>query len=82
MASPDTKIPAPDGDKHEAANVDKIRDIIFGSQMRDYEKRFSRLDERLTIGSEGDAVALPRKIIKSFRDVAGKGFNDRRRCGG
>jgi uncharacterized protein YukE len=54
MASPDTKIPTPDGDKHEAANVDKIRDIIFGSQMRDYEKRFSRLDERLT----ADAQAL------------------------
>lgn len=54
MASPDTKIPTPDGDKHEAANVDKIRDIIFGSQMRDYEKRFSRLDERLS----ADAQAL------------------------
>jgi hypothetical protein len=54
MASPDTKIPSPDGDKHEAANVDKIRDIIFGSQMRDYEKRLSRLDERLT----ADALAL------------------------
>ena len=29
------------------ASVDKIRDIIFGNQMRDYEKRFSRLEERL-----------------------------------
>lgn len=28
-------------------NIDKIRDIIFGSQMRDYEKRFARLEERL-----------------------------------
>lgn len=28
-------------------NVDKIRDILFGSQMRDYEKRFLRLEERL-----------------------------------
>ncbi len=28
-------------------SVDKIRDIIFGSQMRDYEKKFSRLEERL-----------------------------------
>lgn len=28
-------------------NVDKIRDILFGGQMRDYEKKFSRLDERL-----------------------------------
>jgi hypothetical protein len=28
-------------------NVDKIRDILFGASMRDYEKRFSRLEERL-----------------------------------
>lgn len=29
------------------ANVDKIRDILFGSQMRDYEKKFTRFEERL-----------------------------------
>lgn len=28
------------------SNVDKIRDILFGGQMRDYEKRFKRLEER------------------------------------
>ncbi len=28
-------------------NVDKIRDILFGSQMRDYETRFARLEESL-----------------------------------
>ncbi len=31
----------------EDANVDQIRDIIFGAQMRDYEKRFSRIEERV-----------------------------------
>ena len=31
----------------EASNIDKIREILFGVQMRDYEKRFSRLEERL-----------------------------------
>ncbi|MDQ6990694.1 MAG: hypothetical protein Q9M11_03080 [Mariprofundaceae bacterium] len=31
----------------ETGNVDQIRDIIFGAQMRDYEKRFIRLEERL-----------------------------------
>jgi hypothetical protein len=30
-----------------AGNVDKIRDILFGSQMRDYEARFARLEEAL-----------------------------------
>src|ERR1700735_1328327 len=30
-----------------AGNVDKIRDILFGTQMRDYETRFARLEETL-----------------------------------
>ena len=28
-------------------NIEKVRDILFGSQMRDYEKRFARMEERL-----------------------------------
>ena len=32
----------------ESGNVDKIRDILFGGQMRDYDKRFARLEEQLT----------------------------------
>ena len=31
----------------EAGNVDKIREILFGGQMRAYDKRFSRLEDRL-----------------------------------
>jgi hypothetical protein len=31
----------------ESQNVDRIRNILFGSQMRDYDGRFQRLDERL-----------------------------------
>ncbi|HZI87056.1 MAG TPA: hypothetical protein VFD48_09490, partial [Pyrinomonadaceae bacterium] len=31
----------------ETGNVDKIREILFGGQMRDYDKRFARLEERL-----------------------------------
>lgn len=31
----------------ESGNVDKIRDILFGAQMRDYDRRFSGLEERL-----------------------------------
>jgi hypothetical protein len=30
----------------ESGNVDQIRDILFGGQMRDYERRFEELDER------------------------------------
>lgn len=29
------------------ANVDKIRDILFGNQMRDYDRKFSNLEDRL-----------------------------------
>lgn len=28
-------------------SLDKVRDILFGSQAREYEKRFTRLEERL-----------------------------------
>jgi hypothetical protein len=31
----------------ETGSVDKIRDIIFGNQMRDYERRFVGLEEHL-----------------------------------
>ncbi len=31
----------------DTGNVDKIRDILFGAQMRDYDRRFALLEERL-----------------------------------
>ena len=31
----------------ESNNVDRIRDIIFGGQMRDYESKFGQFEERL-----------------------------------
>jgi hypothetical protein len=31
----------------DSANVDKIREILFGGQMRDYERRFTRVEDRL-----------------------------------
>lgn len=41
--------PEPDGRNHVlrggTGNVDKIRDILFSTQMRDYESRFARLEE-------------------------------------
>jgi hypothetical protein len=38
--------PAADEGNHEGANVDKIREILFGGQMRDYERHFTRLEEQ------------------------------------
>ncbi len=31
----------------DAGNIDKVRDILFGSIMRDYEQRFARLEDAL-----------------------------------
>ena len=52
----------PEMEGHEGANVDKIRDILFGSQMRDYDKRFGRLEERLI----KDAESLRDEMKKRF----------------
>lgn len=35
-------------EEHAEGNVDKIREILFGGQMRDYEQRFADLETRLT----------------------------------
>jgi hypothetical protein len=34
-------------DASGGANLDKVRDILFGSQLREVERRFARLEERL-----------------------------------
>ena len=37
---------APDAET-AAGNLDKVRDLLFGGQMRDYDRKFARLEERL-----------------------------------
>lgn len=39
------------GDMADAGNMDKIRDILFGNQAKDYEKRFSKMESRLALES-------------------------------
>src|SRR5271154_6771651 len=55
----------PEVEGHEGANVDKIRDILFGSQMRDYDKRFGRLEDRLI----KDAESLRDEMKKRFESL-------------
>jgi len=45
--APTVEARSPSTDDLGAGNLDKVRDILFGGQMRDYERRFVRLDERL-----------------------------------
>jgi hypothetical protein len=42
--SADGKLPT---EEVSAGNLDKVRDILFGGQMRDNDRRFQRLEERL-----------------------------------
>src|ERR1700691_6741055 len=67
MASPAKSGPNsnPELEGHEGANVDKIRDILFGSQMRDYDKRFGRLEDRLI----KDAESLRDEMKKRFETL-------------
>src|SRR5690348_4736835 len=34
------------GSASDVVGVDKIRDLLFGNQMQDYDRRFSKLEER------------------------------------
>ena len=45
-------------------NVNKIRDILFGGQMRDYEERFVRLEQAFQQHSERLAADFARRIEK------------------
>ena len=45
-------------------NVDKIRDILFGGQMRDYEQRFADLEKRLS-----NTIELYRLTLKNALTV-------------
>jgi hypothetical protein len=39
--------PNPAGAEPDMGNIDKIREILFGGNMREYERRFSRVEEQL-----------------------------------
>jgi DNA anti-recombination protein RmuC len=36
-----------DAEGAAGGNLDKVRDLLFGGQMRDYDRKFARLEERL-----------------------------------
>ncbi|MEL6948615.1 MAG: hypothetical protein AAGM16_00645 [Pseudomonadota bacterium] len=48
MAKKQTNKPAASALAGSDGNVDQIREILFGGQMRDYEQRFADLEDRLT----------------------------------
>jgi phage host-nuclease inhibitor protein Gam len=57
----------PNGGAEESGIVDRIRDILIGSQMRDYDGRLQRLDERLSKGT-AEARAEAQKRFESLEN--------------
>jgi hypothetical protein len=65
--------PRPATESSGAGNVDKIRDILFGSQMRDYEHRFARLEETL-MKESADLRESTRKRFDALESYIRKEF--------
>jgi len=69
MASTEIKHdPLGGGENQEGTNVNKIRDILFGSQMRDYEQRFARVEERLAKATDNLREEMKKQVnsLESF----------------
>ena len=62
-----------------AGNIDKVRDILFGGQMRDYERRFLRLEERLAqeVGELKDDVRKRLAALEQFMKQEAASLGDR-----
>ncbi len=61
--------PSTDGtNEHTAGSVDKIRDILFGTQIKSYEARFARLEESVAreLAEMKDAASRRFESLESF----------------
>jgi DNA repair exonuclease SbcCD ATPase subunit len=66
------------GDGH----IDKIRDIIFGRQMEDYEERFNRLEHRITSQIDAlrkeidDKLMAMNTLVEKYNDTLSERLKD------
>lgn len=69
----------PAGQSLEATNVDKIREILFGGHMRDYDKRFARVEERLAKNIESLRNDLKKQLdaLEAFIHEEVEAVNER-----
>jgi len=65
--------PRPMAEPQGAGNVEKIRDILFGPQMRGYEQRFARLEETL-MKESADLRESTRKRFEALEAYIRKEF--------
>lgn len=59
-SSPSSALPADDHGQN--GNLEKIRDILFGAQVRDHDRRFSALEQNLV----KEAASLRAELTKRF----------------
>lgn len=74
----------------DPGNVDQIRDILFGNQMRDYDQRFQRLEEGIRkelaeLGSEvkSELVRIEEQSLgnhKELGDALGQETDERKKA--
>jgi leucyl aminopeptidase len=62
MARKQTQDPSALSADNVDGNVDKIREILFGGQMRDYEQRFADLEKRLTKNIEHISSSFDKRL--------------------
>ena len=62
-----------------AANLEKVRDLLFGGQMRDYDRRFATLEERI-LRETGELREDVKKRLTAIEQLLAKeidALNDR-----
>jgi hypothetical protein len=55
-------------DAESGASLEKVRDLLFGVQMRDYDRKFARLEERL-VKESSDVREDVRKRLASIEQL-------------
>ncbi|MBT8332425.1 MAG: hypothetical protein KJP06_08870 [Deltaproteobacteria bacterium] len=78
-SSPGSRLPQTAQDPAGAHSVDKIREIIFGNQMQDYDKRFARLEDGLEKKLVGLSDATRKRLdsIEAFIKKEIEALSDR-----
>jgi uncharacterized protein YPO0396 len=61
MAKENTKAEAATS-QNEVENISKIRDILFGNNMHEYEKRFEQLEQKLANSVQENRIEAEKKI--------------------
>jgi len=62
MAKEVKKSEAQNQASNEVENISKIRDILFGNNMNEYEKRFEQLEKKLANSVEENRIEAEKKI--------------------